>query len=282
MSKTPSNLILTIIIPTYNSGATLEVALKSIVEQTVQDIEILILDGLSVDNTLEITERYKLKFPNINVISEKDNGIYDAMNKGILLAKGTWLYFMGSDDSLYESTTIEQFLNNEKLKDNDIVYGNVYSTRFNGSYDGLFTYSKLMNQNICHQAIFFRKSIFTIIGKFNLKYKAHADWDHNIRWFFSSKISNVYLNQIIGNYADGGYSSRHIDKVFKRDKNFLLLSKGIGKLSVSELLGCCSHSINYAKQDRNYFKLLVTYLLRFGLKLKKVFLKSRMINKKNK
>ena len=267
MSKTELDPILTIIIPTYNSGNTLEVALKSIINQTIKDIEVLIIDGLSTDDTLKIAERYKLEFPGIKVISEKDQGIYDAMNKGIVIAKGTWLYFMGSDDSLYDSTTIEQFLNKEELKNNEVVYGNVYSTRFNGCYDGLFTYSKLKNQNICHQAIFFRKSIFSKIGRFNLKYKGHADWDHNIRWFFSSSLSNTYVNQIIANYADGGFSSVNGDEVFIRDKNFLLLSKGIGKLPVPELLDCCNQAIIFAKQERNIFRLVVVYFLRLGLKV---------------
>lgn len=267
MSKTQSSPILTIIIPTYNSGRTLDVALKSIINQTVKDIEILIIDGLSTDNTLEIVENLKLEFAGINIVSEKDKGIYDAMNKGVLMAKGIWLYFMGSDDSLYESTTIEQFLNNEKLKDNEVVYGNVYSTHFNGSYDGLFTYSKLVNKNICHQAIFFRKSVFDKIGKYNLKYKAYADWDHNIRWFFSSKVSKIHVDQIIANFAYGGFSSVYDDDAFRSDKNFLLLLKGIGKLSVSQLLSCCSNSIYYAKQERSVIKFLIAYFLKFGLKI---------------
>lgn len=284
MSKIQSSPILTIIIPAYNSGGTLDIALKSIINQTIKDIEILIIDGLSTDNTLEIVENHKLEFAGINIVSEKDKGIYDAMNKGIMLAKGEWIYFMGSDDSLYEPITIEQFLNNPELKNNEIVYGDVYSTRFNGRYDGLFSYSKLINQNICHQAIFFRKSIFTKIGKFNMKYKAYADWDHNIRWFFSSKVSNAYLNQIIANYADGGYSSLYVDEVFIKDKSFLLLSKGIVKLSVSELISCCNYSINYAKQKKNYFEYLVAYFLRFGLKIfKKIsFFNFRKFNKKYK
>jgi glycosyltransferase involved in cell wall biosynthesis len=262
-----SSPILTIVIPTYNSGGTLAVALQSIINQSIKDIEILLIDGLSTDNTLEIVENLKLEHVGINVVSEKDKGIYDAMNKGVLLAKGEWLYFMGSDDSLYEPTTIEQFLNNPELKNNEIVYGDVYSTRFNGRYDGLFSYSKLTNQNICHQSIFFRKSIFTKIGKFNTKYKSHADWDHNIRWFFSTNVSKIYTDLIIANYADGGYSSMNNDEVFKRDKNGLLLSKGYGKLSLTELIDCCNSLINFAKQDGNYFKLIYTKTLRFLLKI---------------
>jgi glycosyltransferase involved in cell wall biosynthesis len=265
MSKTPYSPILTIIIPTYNSGATLEVALKSIINQTVKDIEILLIDGLSIDNTLEIVERYRRVFSSINVISEKDKGIYDAMNKGIILAKGEWIYFMGSDDSLYESTTIEQFLGNTNIENNEVVYGNVYSKYFNGSYDGTFTYCKLLNQNISHQAIFFRRSVFDKTGKYNLKYKAYADWHHNINWFFSSKISYIYIDQIIANFTYGGFSAIYDDKAFKSDKIFLLISKGIGKLTTSELLNSCNNYINYIKHERNFFKLFVAYFLKLGL-----------------
>lgn len=269
MSKTQSSPVLTIIIPTYNSGGTLGVALKSIINQTVKDIEILIIDGLSIDNTLEIVEKHKLEFPNINVVSEKDKGIYDAMNKGVLIAKGTWLYFMGSDDSLYEPTTIEKFLNNEALKKNDVVYGNVFSTRYGEKYDGLFTYSKLRHINISHQSIFFRKAVFDKIGNFNLKYKSLADWDHNIRWFFSNEIAKEYIDQIIANYADGGYSSIYFDDAFKLDKNFLLLTKGFGKLPVSELINCSSDSVTDAKQTKKYLKQVIAQFLRFGLRVYK-------------
>lgn len=270
---------ISIIIPTFNSAKTLAVCLDSILKQSFTDFEVLIMDGLSTDNTLEIVKSYD--DVRLIISSEKDNGIYDAMNKGITKAKGTWLYFMGSDDSLYESNTIEQFLNIEGLEKIEIVYGNVYSKRFNGSYDGLFTYSKLINKNICHQSLFFRKSIFAKIGKFNLKYKSHADWDHNIRWFFSSNVPKIYTDQIIANYADGGYSSMNNDEVFKRDKDGLLLSKGYGKLSLAELIGCCNSIINFAKQDGNYFKVIHTKTLRFLLKIirKISFYKYWILNK---
>lgn len=271
---------ISIIIPTFNSAKTLAVCLDSILKQSFTDFEVLIMDGLSTDNTLEIAKSYD--DVRLIIFSEKDNGIYDAMNKGITKAKGTWLYFLGSDDSLYESNTIEQFLHIKGLESIEIIYGNVYSPRFNGIYDGLFTYSKLMNKNICHQSIFFRKSVFAKIGKFNLKYKSHADWDHNIRWFFSSKVSRIHIGQTIANYADGGFSSMNNDEVFKRDKNVLLLSKGYGKLSLTELISCCNSIIKFAKQDRNYFKLIVTIISRFVLKIirKISFFKFWMVNKK--
>ncbi len=258
--------LFSIIIPAYNSGTTLSVALDSIANQTFENWEVLIIDGFSTDHTIGIAEKYQKRFSNIKIFSEKDKGIYDAMNKGIDLARGDWLYFMGSDDFLYENTTLEQFLNHKEIKNNDVVYGNVYSTRFNGVYDGEFIYSKLITKNICHQSIFFRKSVFKKIGNFNLKYESHADWHHNIRWFFSSKVLKLYVNQIITNYADGGFSSLKNDEVFGRDKHFLLMTKGIAKLSDSELMSCCNNSINFAKQEKNYFKLFVANSFKLGFR----------------
>ena len=219
--------LISIIIPTYNSVATLSVALDSIVNQTFKNWEVFIMDGASVDTTLEIATKYQEKFPHkIYMHSEKDSGIYDAMNKGIDLVNGEWLYFMGSDDSLYETTTLEKILKFLKPNNYDVIYGNVTSPRFGGVYDDEFTHSKLINKNICHQAIFLNKVVFKKIGNFNLKYKSHADWDHNIRWFFSTKISKKHANLIIANYADGGYSSLNEDLEFKNylKQNYPLIS----------------------------------------------------------
>lgn len=254
--------IISIIIPTYNSGKNLSLALDSIVDQTFKNFEIIIIDGLSNDNTIEIAQNYSKQHASIRIYSEKDEGIYDAMNKGIDKATGEWLYFMGSDDSFYETTTLHQFANRDEILDFEVVYGNVYSDYFNGSYDGVFTYAKVINQNICHQSIFFKKSVFKKTGKYNLKYKSYADWDHNIKWFFSSKISYTYIDQIIANFSYGGFSSVYDDKAFKSDKIFIILSKGISKLKASELLSCCNNYINYAKQESLFSKLLFAYLFK--------------------
>ncbi len=274
MSSTKSNPLLSIIMPTYNSAATLDVALESIINQTFQNIEVLIIDGLSSDDTIEIAKKYQLKFPQLKIISEEDKGIYDAMNKGIGVAKGEWVYFMGSDDSLYETTTIEQVLNNEKIKNLDVIYGNVYSSSFNGVYDGEFTYKKLAIKNICHQAIFYRLRAFKKTGKFNIKYKVLADWDHNIRWFFNSRVSKVYTNQIIANFGEGGFSSNYVDQVFEKDKSFKIVIKGIRKLEKSELIGLVRNAIIHAKTQnflfRIYFLLIIKQFLILGRKLEKL------------
>lgn len=260
-----SSPFFSIIIPTYNSEATLSVALDSVRSQTYQNLEVLIMDGKSEDKTLKIAESYKKVFPRIRIYSEKDKGIYDAMNKGINLAKGSWLYFMGSDDNFYEKDTLEKISFN--TSGNLVVYGSVYSPRFNGIYDGAFTLSKLTKKNICHQSIFFHKNLFRITGKFNLKYPAHADWDHNLKWFFSSKVKSKYVNQVVANYADGGYSSINGDEIFKKDKFFKIVKLGFRKLTLSELLSQSNQAITNFKRDQNYFNLFIVILLKSCFKI---------------
>lgn len=210
-----------IIIPTFNSSATIKSCLESIFNQTFLNFEVWIIDGGSTDETIKLVTEYALEFHNIYWISEKDKGIYDAMNKGIKMANGDWIYFLGSDDTIYDKNV---FLNiKSSIAENnsvDVVYGNIYSTRFNGIYDGEFTVQNIYDKNICHQSIFFKKKIFSQIGNFNIRYRSHADWDHNFKWFLSKKIKHAYINTIIANYADGGFSSMNEDLFFKSIKQW--------------------------------------------------------------
>ena len=149
-----------IIIPTFNAERTLSNAIESILAQEYANYEILIIDGRSTDRTLEVAARFKSD--HIVLVSEADTGVYDAMNKGIGRAQGTWLLFLGGDDTLYSSDVLEK-VSNMLMPEDDVVYGNVYrSARF---YDGEFDYQKFLTKNICHQSIFFNKRVFDKIGK---------------------------------------------------------------------------------------------------------------------
>lgn len=247
MIKKYSNPYFTIIIPTFNVESTIEISLKSILKQSFIDFEIVVIDGLSEDDTLIILESYSSKYSNIRVISERDNGIYDAMNKGIDLAKGEWLYFMGADDSFYKENVLQKIYENTFNKKNDVIYGNVFSNALGGIYDGKFSYSKITKINICHQALFFNKRVFKVIGNFDLRYKVLADWDHNLKWFFSSKIENIYIDLIIANYGEGGFSSKNEDILFNRDKPKKIFLLGLGKLDSKEFIRICDNGILYAR-----------------------------------
>lgn len=233
------NPYFSIIIPSFNSESTLDIALRSIVKQTFKTFEIVMIDGQSTDATLDIAKRYQKEFSSIIIRSEEDKGIYDAMNKAIGVAKGEWLYFMGSDDSFFNCDVLKLIVDSEKLSNYDIVYGDVTSPRFNGIYDGPFSPDKIAFKNICHQSIFIKHTVFNKIGNFNLRYTFHADYDHNLRWFFNRRIKHSYLNIIIANYADGGFSSHNFDYKFDaiRPLKCLLLGfRSLKKKTIIKLL----------------------------------------------
>lgn len=228
-----------IIIPTYNVEVLLPSALDSILKQNFDDYEVVIMDGLSEDKTFAIAKDFARKNKRIKVYSKKDEGIYDAMNEGIKKASGSYLFFLGSDDTFYNHKVFNNVYKALKNHPVDVLYGDVYSTRFNGVYDGVFTAEKLYFRNICHQAIFFSKTIFDNTGLFNLKYKAHADYDHNLKWFLNKNISNRYQRMTIANYADGGFSSINEDLVFKKDKKRLFFKRAFGQVSLKFYLKEC-------------------------------------------
>jgi glycosyltransferase involved in cell wall biosynthesis len=226
------DILFSIIIPTYNSGATISACIESILRQSYSNWEVLIIDAVSKDETIAIAQTYANKNSSIRFISEKDEGIYDAMNKGISLSKGSWLYFLGCDDRLYNETVLEDVFNKiYEIGDVEVVYGNVFSERFNGLYDGEFNSSKILKKNISHQAIFLKKSVFDKTGKFDLKYKAQSDWDHNLKWLLAKNIRSKFIDVIVAYYADGGYSSLHGDNTFYRDLRLNFIRYGRNSLS---------------------------------------------------
>jgi glycosyltransferase involved in cell wall biosynthesis len=265
MSKVP---FFSIIIPTYNSEATLSRALDSIVSQTFQNYEILIIDGLSSDNTKSLVEAYRINHSYIRWFSQKDNGIYDAMNNGIINSRGKWLYFIGSDDFLFDNHVLFNVLSHIEDKVQG-VYGNVFSAIHNSLYDGKFTYEKLRHKNICHQAIFFKKVVFEKVGNFDVSYRVLGDWHHNIRWFYNDDIPIQFIDLTIAQYSDGGYSSLHRDEKFSATKNQLFLKYGFFKLPLSSLIAITTKIVKKNKNQNSYFYLLIYGMLLFGLKTKK-------------
>ena len=214
----PQFPLISIIIPTFNAGRTISRCLKSILTQEYSHYEILIIDALSTDDTIQIVRACAENCACLRWESEKDAGIYDAMNKGILKARGEWLYFLGGDDALYSENTLLEV--SRHLCDVDVIYGDVYSPRFNGRYAGEFDALKIKDMNICHQAIFFHRKVFEKTGLFDLAYKAHSDWDHNLKWFLSKDIKRKYISTIIANYADNGFSSISGDRRFHYIKHW--------------------------------------------------------------
>ena len=225
-------VFLSIIIPSYNSELTIERCLDSLSIQTYQDFEVCIIDASSSDNTLSRVSQFRSKFQNIRILSESDRGTYDAMNKGIDLAKGEWIYFLGSDDEIHDEHVFADMFKVDPDKNCGMIYGDVRVcgdtlwAKDGQIYNGKFSIEHLLERNICHQAIFYRTKMFKKLGKYNLRYPVCADWELNLRFF--PKTKSNYLDRIIANFYGGGISSKvAIDPIgddlkFLRKKAFVI------------------------------------------------------------
>jgi glycosyltransferase involved in cell wall biosynthesis len=199
-----------IIIPTFNAAQTIAIALESVLQQTFQDYEVILVDGQSTDATLEVVKSYKSD--RVTWISELDKGVYDAMNKGIQHAKGKWLYFLGSDDYLLSNAVLKKVQDRLQTVKNKVAYGNVLINgntgwAINGQvYNGKFSFQKLLKSNICHQSIFYNTSFIKKHQlQYDLKYPISADWDFNIACRTRTKFT--YMHIVIAVFNAGGISS---------------------------------------------------------------------------
>lgn len=215
-------MTLSIIIPTYNSAKVLGRALTSIKNQTFHDYEILVMDGVSSDDTIRIA--LSLSDSNVHVYSETDKGVYDAMNKGIEKSNGEWLYFLGSDDYLVDNTVLENIFSND-LDCVDVIYGDVESNHLSPNYSGPWSIDRI-DYNRCHQGIFYRRSVFKKCGMYSLKYPVLADHDMNLKWFLSTNIVSKYIPVTISHFSEGGISNVMYDEAFHRDFHRLILVRG--------------------------------------------------------
>jgi len=211
-------LTYSIITANYNSGTKLLTTVESVLSQDAK-LELIIVDGGSTDESYALGHSYALVHnPRIRWQSEPDRGVYDAMNKGVRQAQGRYLLFLGAGDSL-EPRVLSLVEKTLPLHDCALVYGDAYWNE--DRYAGEFTWTKLFFYNICQQAIFYGRDIFQMCGEFDLKYKAHADWEMNLRCFGCRHIAKKYLDLVIARFELGGISGRG-DPEFERDKRWLV------------------------------------------------------------
>lgn len=226
-SGLPDAPFFSIVIPTYNSVQKLAKSLDSVLGQEGASYEILVIDGASADGTLGIIKSYAERHPDIiRWVSEKDKGVYDAMNKGIDMARGTYLYFLGAGDTM-RLGVLAKVQQAVPEADMAFVYGDVRYVRLDKVGDGECDRLKFVRENICHQGIFYERGIFATLGKYDLRYPILADKVINIQCFGAKSIRKIYLDTVIADYEGGGMSDTTTDQVFAGDAS-LLLEKHLG------------------------------------------------------
>ena len=210
---------LTIITATLNSERTLDKCLKSVGNQTaISDIEHIIIDGLSIDNTMDIV----LKYPHISqYISSQDRGIYHAFNKGLELASADLIYFLNSDDELISSETVEKVLNTIRSNDMFLCGTIVTVDELTGSHILSFKHNE-PNFKPKHQAFFARKRLFNEIGPFNECFSIAADGYFMHRAI--NEFKGIFIDDVICKYSSGGMSSTDAN-LHKLTKEYEVIEK---------------------------------------------------------
>jgi len=213
---------LTVITIVYNNVRDIERTIKSVLNQTHKNLEYIIIDGKSTDGTMAVIDKYRTQLS--KVVSEPDKGIYDAMNKGLAMAKGDYILFMNSGDEIYDEHTVEEVF--ASTPGADIYYGE--TEMYNDNWESLgrrrheapeqFDWTSFKyGMNISHQAIYIKKSI---TEPYDLKYKYSADIDWIIKAAKkSSSIVNVH--RYVAKYLVGGMSKKkHRESLKERFKIF--------------------------------------------------------------
>ena len=221
---------ISIITTTHNSASTIRDTLDSIFAQTYQDWELIIEDGLSQDNTLSIIREYEQKSNGrIHVYSEKDEGLYDAMNRGIRHSTGEIIGVLNSDDFYYDEYVLEDINRAMEGQPVDCIYGNL---KYVSAKDKNITeriwkgsqYKKgayMHGWHPAHPTFYARRECYEKHKGFNTKYAISADFELMLRFIEKGQIRNVYLDRYFVKMRMGGESTGSIRNIIKGNRNIL-------------------------------------------------------------
>jgi glycosyltransferase involved in cell wall biosynthesis len=238
-----TNPLITIVTVVLNASDVLRSALKSIQNQEYKNIQYIIIDGGSTDGTVDLIKEYQHVIA--NWISEPDGGIYDAMNKGLALARGDWLLFIGADDELVVSlSTIVS-----KMRDkNSVYYGDVVLTETGKVYGGRFGRYRLMQMNICHQCIFYPREVYRN-KNYDPKVGMQADYLYNLQ-LWGSGVPFKHVDAIICKFSIEGRSKG--------------TSSDFEQIKLAAIRENFGHFYYVMKRARNLTTKTIKRLLRYG------------------
>lgn len=213
-----------IITATFNSSSSILTCIKSVISQDYDDLEYLIIDGKSSDDTLSIVKEYKKKYPFIKFVSEKDYGIYDALNKGIKLATGDLIGFVHSDDLLDGNHIITDVVNKMQKEQLDGIYGDLHYVdkvdlnKVIRLWKSRAFKISLLKQGWmpAHPTLFLKKEVYEKYGLFDLTYKIAADYDFMLRVLKDNSLKFGYLPKVITKMRVGGASNRSLKNIIQK------------------------------------------------------------------
>lgn len=212
--------MITIITVTYNSESTINDTIISVLNQSYNDIEYIIVDGCSKDRTVDIIKEYEPKFKGrLKWISEKDKGIYDAMNKGIRMATGDIIGILNSDDFFTSDDVISTVNETFEKYNSDAIYGDIHFVN-DDNLNKIVRYysSKIFRRGLmrfgfmpAHPSFYIKKECFDKFGLYNTSYKIAADFEFLLRTIFIGKIKTQYIAKDFVTMRTGGASTSGIN-----------------------------------------------------------------------
>ena len=270
---------ISIITINYNDCSGLQKTINSIVDQIYQEFEFIIIDGASTDGSKALIEKYSNTID--YWISEKDNGVYHAMNKGIKVATGEFIIFMNSCDCFYKPTILEEIAP-LLVADFDIYYGDNYKVSPNSkrlkTYPEKLKFSFFYHSSINHQSTFIRKSLFEKYFYYNEAYKITSDWEFFVYVICFANVPYKYLKKTITLYDFTGISSNPkysnllaIEKMQSMQKffpAFVADYKDVNELNSKRYL-----QFQYIKNNKiawKFLKAVVSIILVFLPKMNKI------------
>jgi len=231
----------------YNSEKYIHSAIESVLSQTYKNIEYNIIDGGSTDNTINIIKKYEPLFNGrMRWISEKDNGIYDAMNKGISLTTGDLIAILNSDDLYIDAYVIEDIVKQIQISNTDIIYGNIILVKPDNieNVKRIWKSSKFSKNSFRrgwhppHPAFFVKKNIYDQYGVFDTTFEISADFELMLRFLEKYRVSAFYFNRFIVKMRLGGESTGSLKRIIIGNKNVLKAFKK-NNITVSFLYPFC-------------------------------------------
>ena len=211
--------MISIITATFNSAKTLKDTIQSVLRQTNKDFEYLIVDGGSTDETIDIVKSYESEFSGrLKWVSEKDKGIYDAMNKGIKMASGDVVGILNSDDYFTSDDILQTVADAFKRQEIDAIYGDIHFIRDGNPKKCIRYYSSRMFRPFwlrfgfmpAHPSFYCKREVFEKAGLYSLDYKIGADYEMMVRLFKKYRIMSQYINKDFVTMRTGGASNNNV------------------------------------------------------------------------
>ena len=212
---------ISIITATRNNASHIEATIKSVIGQTYNNIEYIIIDGASTDESVQIIKKYAQQYSNfIKFISEPDTGVYNAINKGIKLATGDIIGILHGNDVFSSPTIIQQIVNEMRTSDAPFIYGDVkyisQNKRITRYYSSAQHSQKLLLQGIAppHPSLYMRRELFEKYGLYKEDYLIGADFDMFLRLMIVNNIQGKYIPIDMVTMSIGGLSTRFYHRIF--------------------------------------------------------------------